>query len=75
MELLVYSKDRSDLRTNGGSGQGVQLFYMEQLECVKRKKEYLEVCIGPVTTGTGTTLSTEMARPVDNLLWCIFHEC
>lgn len=46
MELLVYSKDRSDLRTNGGSGQGVQLFYMEQLECVKRKKEYLEVCIG-----------------------------
>ena len=45
-EMLVYAKERSDLRTYGGSGQGVQMFSIEDLKEVKRKKKVnLEVRI------------------------------
>ena len=43
MDLLVYAKERGDMRQYGGSGEGVQVFTMDELEYVKRKKLNLEV--------------------------------
>ena len=37
--MLVYAKEKSDLRTYGGTGQGVQIFNIEDLKEVKRKKK------------------------------------